>query len=178
MTELEQVTEAEQAARQALRDRKDEVAAEARQAAYVAERKVKDEHEPELDRLYQSWRAAEAARVAYLDSTVSHPLEGRRVIRQWKAGRSWSPKVMTERGIIKVRRADTVLPYDLKSYQRPEVGHAYIQNIRADGSEGVKVDKLYDKMKTEAEWRASPPFDGMKGHWLLDDSAEGQSTKS
>jgi hypothetical protein len=56
----------------------------------------------------------------------------------------------------------------LKAWQRPDIGEAYIQRIKADGSEGATVVKLFNKMQTEEQWRANPPGDQVKGKWQIE----------
>jgi hypothetical protein len=168
MNELERLTEAQEAARAAMRMRQDKIDAEAREAARAAEQDVRRRHADEMRKLTDNWREAEAARVAYLDSIVKHPLEGRRVFRTYETGYSWKRRKITERGIIRVRRANTRLPLELKAWQRPDIGEAYIQRIKADGSEGATVVKLFNKMQTEEQWRANPPGDQVKGKWQIE----------
>jgi hypothetical protein len=72
-------------------------------------------------------------------------------VRTIKARYSWNPD-RTERGIIKVRRADTQISYATPSHKRPDIGQAYIARIKADGSEGQIDRTLYANIRSEEDF--------------------------
>lgn len=170
-TEAEQLEREAAEKRRAFQIRHGEVQDIARRAAEVASRAVMDAHKVELDAMQSAALAAERTHRDHVSATAAHPLEGRTVARTINRGRySWNSKQVTERGRLEVRRNDTEFADSVWSrrHDLPDLGGLFIRRLKADGSVGSQVIKVY-RVNDDGTFHCG----GLtQGHgWKLEESA-------
>lgn len=133
--------------RQAYRARHSEVEEEATKAAEAAKRVVREANRAELEALSRAAFQAERAHEDYVSENAADPHEGRIVERTVVTGKySWNRRETTERGRLEVRRKDTQFADSVWRGSRsdiPALGTLFIRRIKADGSDGSTVIKVY-----------------------------------
>ena len=101
--------------------------------------------------------AAKAEEDARLAAAQHHPLLGKTVTRTItkRLTRSWRGEWcdVEQRGIVEVRTRDTVFPANGPSWDLPDVGQPFVRLLKADGTPGLKWERLILRADGAYNWK-------------------------
>ena len=149
--DIKAAREAEDAARKAVVSFRSEIEAEIHEAALA----IRNRRQPALYALNDALRERTRERIAAEDVSPDHPWTGKRVFTMRRPrGMGWrthyGDPVRIE-GIVETYRSTTAMPSNTTSYRLPRIGEGFVRLLKADGSSGLKFERLDGNWKLAEE---------------------------